>query len=217
MSERKKVRVDVISDCVCPWCFVGKRRLEDAIGRVEDRYEVEVHWHPFQLNANLPPEGRDWEPYVRERFGSLDRFREMQAQLVEVGREVGIPFAFEKVKKAVNTFAAHRLIALAAAEGKQMEVVERLFSGNFVEGRDIGDHETLAAIAAEAGMDREAVAKALGEGGGEREVRQGLEMAHQIGVQGVPFFIVDRKLAVHGAQPAKVLVKVFERAIEGDA
>ncbi len=213
-EERKKVRVDVISDCVCPWCYVGKRRLEEAIRRVEDRFEVEVHWHPFQLNPDLPPEGRPWEEYARERFGSLERIREAHDRLVEIGREVGIPFAFEKVEKAVNTFAAHRLLALAAAAGKQEEVLERIFAANFVEGRDIGEIETLVAIAENAGMDGERVAKDLEEGKGESEVRQGLEMARQVGVQGVPFFIIERKLAVHGAQPAEVLVGAFEQALQ---
>lgn len=216
MSEhRTTLRVDVISDCVCPWCYVGKRRLEEAIRRVEDRLDVQVVWHPFQLNPELPPEGRPWEDYARERFGSLERIREAQGRLVEIGEEVGIPFAFEKVRKAVNTFAAHRLIAIAAGAGKQDEMVERLFAANFVEGRDIGDPETLVTIAEEAGMDRQEIARALGEGKGEAEVWKGLEGARQIGVQGVPFFIVERKLAVHGAQPAEVLVQVFERALEG--
>lgn len=213
--ERAKVRVDVISDCVCPWCYVGKRRLEEAIRQVEERMEVEVQWHPFQLNPDLPPEGREWEAYARERFGSLERIQEMQGRLVEIGKEVGIPFHFEKVEKAVNTLAAHRLQLLAQAAGKQDEVVERVFAANFVEGRDIGNLETLADIAAEAGMDRESVLRALEEGVGLDEVRQGLAMARQAGVQGVPFFIVEGRLAVHGAQPAEVLVNVFERALEG--
>lgn len=213
--ERKKVRVDVVSDCVCPWCYVGKRRLDEAIRQVEERLEVEVHWHPFQLNPELPPEGREWEAYARERFGSLERIRETQERLVGLGREVDIPFAFDKVEKAVNTFAAHRLLALAAAEGKQGEVLERVFAANFVEGRDIGDLPTLADIAGEAGMARERILQALEAGEGGDAVRQGLELARQVGVQGVPFFIVGGRLAVHGAQPAEVLVNVFDRALEG--
>src|SRR5690606_25479419 len=91
--ERKTVRVDVISDCVCPWCYVGKRRLDEAVARIGDRLDVQVAWHPFQLDPSLPPEGREWTAYVRERFGSLERFAEIQQRLVEIGREVGIPFA----------------------------------------------------------------------------------------------------------------------------
>jgi len=209
--ERTKVRVDVISDCVCPWCYVGKRRLDEAIEKVADRMEVQVVWHPFQLDPRIPPEGREWEAYARERFGSLERLREIHRRLIDVGEEVGIPFAFEKVEKAVNTLAAHRLLAIALEAGKQHEMVERIFAANFVEGRDIGELETLASIAGEAGMDREEVLRALQEGRNADEVDRELDAAMQIGVQGVPFFIVGGRLAVHGAQPAEVLVEVLER------
>lgn len=209
--ERTKVRVDVISDCVCPWCYVGKRRLDEAIEKVADRMEVQVVWHPFQLDPRIPPEGREWEAYARERFGSLERLREIHRRLIDVGEEVGIPFAFEKVEKAVNTLAAHRLLAIALEAGKQHEMVERIFAANFVEGRDIGELETLASIAGEAGMDREEVLRALQEGRKADEVDRELDAAMQIGVQGVPFFIVGGRLAVHGAQPAEVLVEVLER------
>lgn len=209
--ERTKVRVDVISDCVCPWCYVGKRRLDEAIEKVADRMEVQVVWHPFQLDPRIPPEGREWEAYARERFGSLERLREIHRRLIDVGEQVGIPFAFEKVEKAVNTLAAHRLLAIALEAGKQHEMVERIFAANFVEGRDIGELETLASIAGEAGMDREEVLRALQEGRKADEVDRELDAAMQIGVQGVPFFIVGGRLAVHGAQPAEVLVEVLER------
>lgn len=209
--ERTKVRVDVISDCVCPWCYVGKRRLDEAIEKVADRMEVQVVWHPFQLDPRIPPEGREWEAYARERFGSLERLREIHRRLIDVGEEVGIPFAFDKVEKAVNTLAAHRLLAIALEAGKQHEMVERIFAANFVEGRDIGELETLASIAGEAGMDREEVLRALQEGRKADEVDRELDAAMQIGVQGVPFFIVGGRLAVHGAQPAEVLVEVLER------
>lgn len=209
--ERTKVRVDVISDCVCPWCYVGKRRLDEAIEKVADRMEVQVVWHPFQLDPRIPPEGREWEAYARERFGSLERLREIHRRLIDVGEEVGIPFVFEKVEKAVNTLAAHRLLAIALEAGKQHEMVERIFAANFVEGRDIGELETLASIAGEAGMDREEVLRALQEGRKADEVDRELDAAMQIGVQGVPFFIVGGRLAVHGAQPAEVLVEVLER------
>jgi predicted DsbA family dithiol-disulfide isomerase len=212
--ERRKVRVDVISDCVCPWCYVGKRRLDDAIGRVADRLEVQVVWHPFQLDPRIPPEGLEWKAYARERFGSLERLREIHQRLVAVGEEVEIPFAFERVERAVNTHAAHRLLAIALEEGKQHEVVERIFAAHFVEGRDIGSLETLAAIAEEAGLDREGVLRALREGRKADEVNRELDAARQIGVQGVPFFIVGGRLAVQGAQPDEVLVEALERAAQ---
>ncbi|WP_050726896.1 DsbA family oxidoreductase [Vulgatibacter incomptus] len=214
-AEKKPLRVDVISDCVCPWCYVGKRNLDEAIARSEDRFDMEVHWHPFQLNPDLPAEGRDWKKYAAERFGSLERLRGMQVRLEEVGKAAGIDFAFDKVSRAVNTFEAHRLIALAGLEGLQDEVAEGLFRANFVDGADIGSRETLLKVATAAGMDAERTSAMLESGEGEEQVRQGLEMARRIGVTGVPFFIVDGKYAVSGAQPPEALVELFDHAAQG--
>lgn len=215
-AEKKALRVDVISDSVCPWCYVGKRNLDEAIARVADRYEVEVAWHPFQLSPEVPAEGRDWEEYVTERFGSMEALNGMRDRIAEVGKTIGIPFAFERITRAVNTFDAHRLILLAGAVGKQDEVVEALFRGNFVDGGDIGNRDTLVRIAADAGMDEEQVREALASDVAADGVRQGLAEARRIGVQGVPFFIVNGRLAVSGAQPPEALVGLFDRASSGE-
>lgn len=213
MSEKKKLRVEVISDVVCPWCYVGKKRLDAAIAQVADRIEVQVGWNPFQLSPELPPEGRDWEEYATERFGSLERLKEIHGRLEEVGKEVGIPFAYDRIRRACNTFDAHRLLWLSFGRGFQHEVAERLFRAYFVEGQDIGDREVLVRLGAEAGLEEAAVRAALDGDVGADEVRFGIEEARQLGVQGVPFFVVGGRYGVSGAQPTEVLVQVLEQAV----
>lgn len=213
MSERAKLRVEVISDVVCPWCYVGKRRLDAAIAQVADRIEVQVGWNPFQLSPELPQEGREWEPYAKERFGSLERMREMQARLVEVGKEEGIPFAYDRIRRACNTFDAHRLLWLSYAGGTQHDVAERLFLAYFVEGEDIGDRDVLVRIGVAAGLDEQAVRTALEGDVGKEEVRYGLAEARQLGVQAVPFFVIGGRFGLSGAQPPEVLVELMERAV----
>lgn len=215
-AEKQTLRVDVISDVVCPWCFVGKRRLEQAIEKVADRFDVQVQWHPFQLNPDMPKEGRDWEEYVKERFGEMERLAAAQERLVEIGKNEGIPFAFDQVRRAANTFDAHRLIWIAGRFGKQGEVAEGLFRANFLEGRDVGKRETLLEVAGAAGLDPAEIGRLLDEGAGSDEVGASQEQARQIGVSGVPFFIAERKLAVSGAQPADVLAEMLEEAARGD-
>jgi len=219
-AEKTKLRVDVISDVVCPWCYLGKRHLERAIEQVADRFDVEVEWHPFQLNPDMPREGRDWAEYVTERFGSMDRLREGQARLIQAGKAQGIDYAFEKVSRAVNTLDAHRLIWFAKERGglgKQDEVAEALFAANFLEGRDVGDRGTLLEIAEKAGLDRAEVEEMLGSKSGEEQVQFSEMQARQLGVSGVPFFIAGGKHAVSGAQPVEVLVSLLERAASDPA
>ncbi|HWV38279.1 MAG TPA: DsbA family oxidoreductase [Vulgatibacter sp.] len=215
--EKSPLRIDVISDTVCPWCYLGKRRLEAAMEATADRYEFRVAWHPFQLAPDLPPEGRDWNAYTTERFGSLERLAEMQEHLREVGKEAGIHFAFERIGRAVNTFEAHRLIWMAGEVGLQDEMVEAIFRAYFLEGRDIGDREELVRLAVGVGMDEERIRGLLESEIGVAEVRAELEQARRIGITAVPFFVVDGKFWVAGAQPPKVFVEAFERAAREQA
>lgn len=210
--EKKPLRIDVISDCVCPWCYVGKRRLESAMAATADRYEFTVKWHPFQLAPDLPPEGRDWNAYATERFGSLDRLAQMQEHLREVGEEAGIPFAFEKITRAANTFEAHRLIWMAGEVGLQNEIVEAVFRAYFLEGKDIGSRDELVRLAVGVGMDEGRIRGLLESEIGVAEVRAALEEPRRAGISAVPFFIVDGKFGVAGAQPSKAFLEAFERA-----
>ena len=206
------VTIDVVSDAVCPWCYVGKKRLEAALASLPDII-AEVRWRPFQLDATIPPEGLPRREYMERKFGA-DRLPAIHERIAEVGREVGIPFAFDKIAIAPNTLEAHRLIRWAESAGVQNAVVERLFAMFFVEGRDIGDAATLADAAVEAGMERAIVERLLAGESDQDNVREEIATAQRIGVTGVPFFIVNGRLGVSGAQPAEVLQRAIIQGMQ---
>jgi predicted DsbA family dithiol-disulfide isomerase len=212
MAEKKALRVDVISDTVCPWCFIGKRRLEAALSQTADRYEVSVNWHPFELNPDMPPEGMDARTHYAEKFGSFERFQQLRQNVADVGREAGIDFAFDKAERAPNTFDSHRLVWLASGTGLQDALVERLFRAHFIEGLDVGDRETLVRLAADAGLEADEVRTALASEAGIAEVRGAEDQVRKMGVSGVPFFVVEGKWAVSGAQPVDAFVQLLDHA-----
>lgn len=206
--------IDVVSDVVCPWCYVGKRRLEAALRAAG---EVEVRWRPFQLDATIPAQGLDRQAYMRAKFGDGPRLAEAHARLKTLGEEVGVAFDFAAIRRSPNTLDAHRLIRFAGEAGAADAVVERLFSDYFVQGRDIGDRAVLIEAARACGLDGEAVAARLASGEGSDEVRAEIETAQRDGVQGVPFFIFASKYAVSGAQSEEVLAQAIARAREDTA
>jgi len=201
------VRIDVFSDVVCPWCFVGKRRLEQALAQA-GLGEAEVHWHAFQLNPDLPPEGMDRKRYLETKFGpgTLER---IHARLDEVGKEAGIDFQFDRIQRSPNTRDAHRLLWLAGTQGKQGALKEALLNAYFIEGRDVGDRRVLAEIAAAVGVDADVSAFLAGDGG-LREVEQDLMTGTRLQISGVPFFIFEGRMALAGAQPPEV----FQQALD---
>lgn len=201
------VVIDVVSDVVCPWCFLGKRRLDAALAQTG---AAEVRWRPFQLDPTIPADGLDRKAYMRAKFGDGPRLGEVHQRLAALGREVGVAFDFEAIRRAPNTLDAHRLIRFASEAGRADAVVEGLFSAYFEQGRDIGDRAVLAEIAAQAGLGD--VEARLASDEGAEEVRQDIEEAQRGGVQGVPFFIFASKYAVSGAQPAEVLAQAIGQA-----
>ncbi len=216
MSGRTPLRLDVISDVVCPWCFVGKRRLEKAVAASE--IPLQIHWRPFQLDPTIPPEGKDRRAYLKAKFGTDERIRELHDNISAAGEAEGIPFAFERIEVSPNTLEAHRLVRWAGQSGKQDQVVEALFRAYFLEGRDIGDHAVLADIAEAAGMERSNVAARLASGEDREAVEAEILEAQRMGVTGVPTFILLGHYAVVGAQPAPELARAIEAAAAlGDA
>src|SRR5579859_1218606 len=193
------MRIDVVSDVICPWCYIGKRRLTSAL---QQRPEVEakILWHPFQLNPDMPPEGMARERYIAAKFGGGAHASRIYQNVTDVGAAVGIPFHFERIRVTPNTRDAHRLIRRATESGDADPVVEALFNAYFIEGRDIGDAETLATIAAEAGLDGEDAARFLASRDGAEEVLAEDMSARRIGINAVPCFIFERKYVVSGAQ-----------------
>lgn len=206
------VTVDVISDLICPWCYIGKRRLERAIASLPLGTEVRVRWHAYQLNPEMPSEGIDRRTYRTTKFGSWERSQQLDAQVTAAAAEEGLPFDLAKAARTPNTFNGHRVVWLAGQAGCQDAVVEALFQAYFVDGRDVGEPATLIEIATAAGLDREQVTTLLAGDGGTTEVREEEEQARQIGVQGVPLFVFDGRFAVSGAHDPATFLKVFEQA-----
>jgi predicted DsbA family dithiol-disulfide isomerase len=215
------LRIEVFSDVVCPWCFVGKRRLEEALALIRARRgggapAVEVAWRAFELNPGLPREGVDRAAYRRAKFGSLERSQLLDARLLAAGESAGIAFAFDKIGRTPNTFDAHRLMWLAGALGAQNELAEALFRAYFLEGRNIGDHAVLADLAEAAGVPRARAESLLREREGEAEVRADEERAWKSGIQGVPHFVIGGS-AISGAQSAEIIAAAIEDALAASA
>jgi predicted DsbA family dithiol-disulfide isomerase len=202
--------VDVISDVICPWCFIGKRRLEKAVAA--QRHDVRVRWHAFQLNPAMPKGGIRRREYRTKKFGSWERSQELDARLVAVGKDEGIPFAFDRIERTPNTLDAHRLIWLADEEGVQDAVVEALFRAYFSEGRDIGNRQTLLGVVAEAGLDRGKAEHTLNCDDGPEAMKEGEELSRRFQVEGVPFFIVNSKFTLSGAQQPEAFLGAFKQA-----
>ena len=209
------IYVDIVSDTICPWCYIGKRRFERALD-LSGRNDIAISWRPFQLNPDMPPEGMTRDDYVRAKFGGGDRPRQIYQAIAESGREAGIEFQFSKIKRTPNTVLSHRLVHWSAKQERQDEVVAELFRAYFEDGLDVGDLEILVECARRAGLDRELAHQFLLSEEGRQEVVASDVYARRLGINGVPCFIVNRKYAVSGAQPPSAFVEVFNLA-ERDA
>ena len=204
--------IDVVSDVVCPWCFLGKRRLEAAIRAEGDRSPVVVRWRPFQLDPSIPQQGLDRRSYLKAKFNDDARLAAVHDRLADLGEAVGIDYAFDRIERAPNTLDAHRLIRWAAADGVQNAVVERLFRLYFEEGDDLGDRNVLIEVGRESGMDAGSISRRLADGADVEAVRAEIAQAQAIGVSGVPFFIFASRFGVPGAQDADVLARAIAQA-----
>lgn len=202
--------VDVISDVICPWCYIGKRRLEKAIAAVD--VQVSVRWHPFQLNPTMPKEGISRREYRTRKFGSWERSLELDANVIAVGEAEGIHFAFDKSERTPNTVDAHRLIWFAGQHGCQDAVVEALFRAYFTEGKDIGNQQTLIDVASESGLDRKATETMLKSEAGLEAIAQAGKRSQRHQVDGVPFFIINNAITLSGAQAPETFLDAFKQA-----
>jgi predicted DsbA family dithiol-disulfide isomerase len=199
----KAISIDVISDVICPWCFLGKRRLDKAIGLLDD-IEVEVNWRPFFLDPTIPKEGMSRRTYLENKFGA-ERLKTIHDPILAAAKADGVPYAFDKITRTPNTGDAHRLIRWSHEAGKQHDVVERLFMAYFNGGLDIGDSQVLLKIAGEAGMDVANISAKLEKDTDVDAVNAEVERSYRMGVTGVPCFIFAQKQGLMGAQPAEVL------------
>ena len=211
MSEADEtLTIDIVSDVVCPWCYLGEKRLEAALA--DEARPVAVRWRPYQLDPTIPEGGLDRAEYMAKKFGRSGRLQSIHDNLTRLGAELSVPFAFDKIKRSPNTLDAHRLIRWAFSAGVQAKVVDRLFKAYFAEGRDIGDRSVLVEIASECGLEGKLVEKLLAEGADVDLVREEIAEAQAIGVSGVPFFIFGGRLGVPGAQDVAVLRRAMAQA-----
>ena len=214
--SKPALTIDVISDVVCPWCFIGKRRLTRALELYREAHpeatEPEVRWWPFQLNPDMPAEGIDRSAYLAKKFGTAN-VSDIYARVTAAGADVGIPFAFDKMVKQPNTLVAHSLVAQAGLHGLQEPMLEALFTAYFLRGEDLTQAATLERIATAVGLPNAAIRECLD--GTELRTQTAHEdaRARELGVSGVPFFIFNRRLAVSGAQPEEMLLQAMEQAL----
>jgi predicted DsbA family dithiol-disulfide isomerase len=209
------MKVEIWSDIVCPWCYIGKRRFEAAMARFAHRGDVEVIWRAFELDptAAAAPEG-DLAERLASKYGTtIERARAMQANMTQVAAQDGLDFRFD-IARSGNTFDAHRLLHLAAEHGVQDDLKERYFKAYLTDGQPIGDRETLVRVAAEAGLDAATAREVVESDAYARDVRAEERRASALGITGVPFFVIDEKYGLSGAQPADVLLDALEQAWE---
>ena len=202
------VKLDIMSDPICPWCYIGKTHLDKALAKIPDHPFV-IEWHPFQLNPDMPDQGMDRREYLERKFGGKDGAVRAYAPVVEHAENAGLKIDFEGMTRTPNTLDAHRLIHWAGIEGKQNAIVDALFDAYFVQARDIGDHEVLADIADSEGMDAAVVMKLLKSNADREDIRARDAHSREMGVNSVPTFIVANQHAVPGAQPPEMWEKVI--------
>ena len=214
--DKMHIDIEIVSDVVCPWCYLGQRRLKLALEEVKDILTADITWKPYQLDPSTPAEGVDTFEYLAKKIGGADAVKRSHQMLTKLGEEIGLPFALEKAKRFPNTLDAHRLIHWAGLIGTEMQdnVVRALFRANFVEGQDVGNRATLAQIAADAGMDRRTVEKRLADNTDLDVIKAETAHAQRMGISGVPCFIFDHQYAVTGAQPVEAFVNALKQIAE---
>lgn len=210
-----KLHIDLVADVVCPWCYLGWRRLKTAL-EMRPNIQADITWRPFQLDPSLPEEGVARDAYMAKKFPDAERRKAMGEALAANAAGDGIVLKLSEIPVAPNTNAAHRLIRWALSAGVQDQVVEALFKAYFTDLLDIGDPMVLADIAADAGMERQVILELLAEGTDKETVTAEHETAHRAGVSGVPFYIFDGKLSVSGAESPERLVRVLDTAVASD-
>jgi len=212
-----ELRIDIVSDVVCPWCFVGKRQLEEAVVRFRESYpaaSIAIRWHPFQLNPDLPPEGVARSDYLRGKFGTDDT-RGLYQRVRQAAQAVQLELDMEAIARQPNTLTPHAMLELAAEEGCQDALAEVLFEAYFQQGRDLTDPVVLQAIGQLGGLSDSAIERALNDPELKQSVSEADQRAREAGISGVPCFIINRRTAVSGAQGAQALLEAMEDATPG--
>lgn len=219
---KQKIKIGVVSDVVCPWCYIGKRRLEKAIDKLSDKYEFEIEYFPFELNPHIPANGVNQREHLTEKFGGEDRFEAITSRTASVAAQEGLSFNFDAQTVIPNTRNAHRLIQLAKEDGKQLQLVEAFFKAYFTDGIDLSKKENLISISEQAGLDRAKVELFLKSSTGTTEVEMAELEIQKLGISGVPFYILNNKYGISGAQAPETFIEAFnnlgkEMDLQGEA
>lgn len=208
--QKPIITIDIISDVVCPWCYIGKRRLEKAIQSASDNYTFQLTYHPFELNPNIPATGLNQKEYLSDKFGGEERYYQITEHTTSVAASEGLLFNFEKQKISPNTRKAHSVIQLAKIYDKQLEVVEAFFQAYFTDAIDLSKDENIISIATNAGLIRDIVEQYLTSNESNTNVLRAEEEIRKLGISGVPFYIVSNKYGISGAQNPETFIKAFE-------
>ncbi len=209
--------IDVYSDVICPWCFVGKHRLEKALAAVKDRFDAHVTWHPFELNPDMPKEGLNRKEYRAAKFGSWEKSLVLDEQVKQAGLTEGINFRHDLMERTPNTFDAHKLILLAGRKGVQDKVADAVFNGYFTQGKDVGNRDTLIEIATAAGMEAEKVKTFLESDEATNAVNEAEAKGRELRINAVPNFIINNQVSFSGAQSVETFIRAFEQATNSAA
>lgn len=211
-QEKSKIRIDVVSDVACPWCYIGKRRIEQAIENTQISDNVQIIYHPFQLDPSIPNEGVDFNTYAENRFG--DGYLQKFTQVENAGKSVGLDFEFEALPKAINTFHLHRFLTIAAMEGKQAELKELFLKAYFIDRVDLSKKEELVKILSQIGWSEDKTLALFNSDEATDSVKEEMHYFRQHGVGGVPFYIFNKKYALSGAQPSDLFEQVFQQIMQ---
>jgi predicted DsbA family dithiol-disulfide isomerase len=203
--------VDIVFDTVCPWCYIGKRRLEAAL-KLRPEFDVVCRWRPFMLNPDMPPDGMDRTAYLTAKFGNEGRIGRIQSAIIESGASENISFAFDRIRRTPNSIDSHRLIQFAEPAGVAAPVVEALFAAYFTEGRDIGNREVLLEIGTKHGLDAGSLSRYLSSHDDVQRIRMENAAYHRLGINGVPAFIFGNSFVVSGAQEPAILARALDAA-----
>ena len=206
---KPKIKIDVVSDVVCPWCYIGKRRLEKAVAELASTYDFDIEYHPFELNPTTPESGFNQKEYLTKKFGGEDRYTELTARVVGVAAEEGLNFDFSKQPISPNTRKAHSLIQFARGEGKQLAVKEAFMKAYFTDGIDLSKNENMVDVAVQAGLEKGKVENVLADENAPIQIALAEQELSKLGISGVPFYIINNKYGISGAQSADTFMKAF--------
>jgi predicted DsbA family dithiol-disulfide isomerase len=206
---KQSIKIDVVSDVVCPWCYIGKRRLEKAISLLADTFDFEIEYHPFELNPHIPEYGVDNKQYLTEKFGGEDRFRALTDHVASVALQEGLIFNYEKQTTSPNTRKAHALVQMAKGDGIQAELVELLFKAYFTDGLNLSLEKNLIYLGVRAGLDESKIEDHLADENSLLQVALEEQQLYKLGITGVPFYIINQKFGISGAQNPENFIKAF--------